>query len=74
MNERHQELQRRKSRPPGDPTVALSQASKSFEATYRFPFQLHGVISKDKRATETLLAAARKAGWQEAPFARRCWK
>ena len=28
----------------GDPVAALSQASKSFEATYRFPFQLHGMI------------------------------
>lgn len=28
----------------GNPTSALSQASKTFEATYRWPFQLHGMI------------------------------
>jgi nicotinate dehydrogenase subunit B len=28
----------------GDPEAALSQASKKFGATYRWPFQLHGMI------------------------------
>ena len=28
----------------GNPEAALSQASKTFEATYRWPFQLHGMI------------------------------
>ncbi len=28
----------------GDPGTALSQASKKYEATYRWPFQLHGMI------------------------------
>src|SRR5713226_1064742 len=28
----------------GNPDAALSQASKKFEATYRWPFQLHGMI------------------------------
>jgi nicotinate dehydrogenase subunit B len=28
----------------GDATSAISQASKTFEATYRWPFQLHGMI------------------------------
>lgn len=28
----------------GDPAAAMSEASKSFEATYRWPFQLHGMI------------------------------
>ena len=28
----------------GNPDSALSQAAKSFEATYRWPFQLHGMI------------------------------
>ena len=28
----------------GNPASAFSQAAKSFEATYRFPFQLHGMI------------------------------
>ncbi len=28
----------------GDPSSALSLASKTFEATYRWPFQLHGMI------------------------------
>lgn len=28
----------------GNPAAALSQASKTFEATYRYPFQLHGMI------------------------------
>src|SRR2546426_1802463 len=28
----------------GDPEAALSQASKKYEATYRWPFQLHGMI------------------------------
>jgi len=28
----------------GDPAAAISQASRSFEATYRWPFQLHGMI------------------------------
>ncbi|MBI1981963.1 MAG: molybdopterin-dependent oxidoreductase, partial [Methylocystis sp.] len=28
----------------GNPASALSQAAKTFEATYRYPFQLHGMI------------------------------
>jgi len=28
----------------GNPETAISQASKKFEATYRWPFQLHGMI------------------------------
>jgi nicotinate dehydrogenase subunit B len=28
----------------GNPEAAISQASKTFEATYRWPFQLHGMI------------------------------
>jgi CO/xanthine dehydrogenase Mo-binding subunit len=43
----------------GDSAAALSQASKTFEATYRFPFQLHGMLGpscavadvRDNRAT-----------------------
>jgi CO/xanthine dehydrogenase Mo-binding subunit len=43
----------------GDPETAISQASKTFEATYRWPFQLHGMLGpscsvadvKDNEAT-----------------------
>src|SRR5262249_61862812 len=28
----------------GDPSAAIAQASKTFDATYQWPFQLHGML------------------------------